>query len=129
MNPTDIFTNGDWMLSQSRTMSSRMGEKPVEVSFNVHWTFSQFKIMSLRRDDITAIDMGRLKNKETIMLPIICEVRKWQKQSVTDAIEDSEEHSVIWGMFMSATLQASVFMGRITQTSGIPSSKIQKISQ
>ena len=27
-----------------------------------------------------------------------------------DATEDSEEHSVIWGMFMSSTLQASVFM-------------------
>ena len=29
-----------------------------------------------------------------------------------DATEDSEEHSVIWGMFMSSTLQASVFMGK-----------------
>ena len=38
---------------------------------NVHWTFSRFKIMSLRREDIMAIDMGRLKNKETTMLPII----------------------------------------------------------
>ena len=27
-----------------------------------------------------------------------------------DATEDSEEHSVIRGMFMSSTLQASVFM-------------------
>ena len=29
-----------------------------------------------------------------------------------DATEDSEEHSVIWGMFMSSTLQAYVFMER-----------------
>ena len=28
------------------------------------------KSMSLRRDDLMAIDMGRLKNKDTIMLPI-----------------------------------------------------------
>ena len=34
------------------------------------------------------------------------------KQSSTDATEDSEEHSVIWGMFMASTLQASVFMGK-----------------
>ena len=27
-----------------------------------------------------------------------------------DATEDSEEHSVIWRMFMSSALQASVFM-------------------
>ena len=40
------------------------------------------------------------------------QVRKRQKQSSMDAIEDSEEHSVIWRMFMSSTLQASVFMGK-----------------
>ena len=37
------------------------------------------------------------------------QVRTRQKQSSIDATEDSEEHSVIWRMFMS-TLQASVFM-------------------
>ena len=45
--------------------------KPAEVSFNGHWIFSQFKIMSLRRDDLMAIDKGRQKNKETMILPII----------------------------------------------------------
>ena len=45
--------------------------KPTEAPFNVHWTFSQFKIMSLRRDDLMATDMGKLQNKEIIMLPII----------------------------------------------------------
>ena len=38
------------------------------------------------------------------------QVRKRQKQSSKDAAENSEEHSVIWRMFMSSTLQASVFM-------------------
>ena len=37
------------------------------------------------------------------------QVRKRQKQSLMDATEDSEEHSVIWRMFMSSALQASVF--------------------
>ena len=40
------------------------------------------------------------------------QVRKRQKQSSMDATEDSEEHSVIWRMFMSSTLQASVFKGK-----------------
>ena len=40
------------------------------------------------------------------------QVRKRQKQSSIDATEDSEEHSVIWGMFVSSPLQASVFMGK-----------------
>ena len=39
------------------------------------------------------------------------QVRKDKKQSSMDATEDSEEHSVIWGLFMSSTLHASVFMG------------------
>ena len=43
---------------------------------------------------------------------MIDQVRKRQKQSSIDATEDSEEHSVIWGMFMSSTLHASVFMGK-----------------
>ena len=38
-------------------------------------------------------------------------VRKRQKQSSKDATKDSDKHSVIWGMFLSSSLQASVFMG------------------
>ena len=40
------------------------------------------------------------------------QVREKQKQSSTDGAEDSEEHSVIWGMFMSSTLRASAFTGK-----------------
>ena len=32
------------------------------------------------------------------------------KQSSKDATKDSDKHSVIWGIFMSSTLQASVLM-------------------
>ena len=38
------------------------------------------------------------------------QVRKRQNQSSKDATKDSDKHSVIWVMFMSSTLQASVFM-------------------
>ena len=38
------------------------------------------------------------------------QVRKKQNQSSKNATKDSDKHSVIWGMFMSSTLQASVFM-------------------
>ena len=40
------------------------------------------------------------------------QVRKRQNQSSQDATKDSDKHSVMWGMFMSSTLQASVFMGK-----------------
>ena len=38
------------------------------------------------------------------------QVRKKQKRSSMNVTEDSEKYSVIWGMFMSSTLQSSVFM-------------------
>ena len=39
-------------------------------------------------------------------------VRKRQKRSSMNVTEDGEKHSVMWGMFMSLTLQSSVFMGK-----------------
>ena len=38
------------------------------------------------------------------------QVRKRQYQSSKDATKDSDKHLVIWKMFMSSTLEASVFM-------------------
>ena len=38
------------------------------------------------------------------------QVRKRQNESSKDASKDNDKHSVIWGMFKSSTLQASVFM-------------------
>ena len=40
------------------------------------------------------------------------QVRKRQKRSSLNVTEDSEKHSVIWRMFMSSTLESSVFMGK-----------------
>ena len=40
------------------------------------------------------------------------QVRKRQKRSSVNVTEDSEKHSVIWGMFMSSILESSVFMGK-----------------
>ena len=39
-------------------------------------------------------------------------VRKMLDQSSKDAIQGNDKHSLIWGMFMSSTLEASVFMGK-----------------
>ena len=39
-------------------------------------------------------------------------VRKMSGQSSKDATQDSNKHSVAWRMFMSSTLEASVFMGK-----------------
>ena len=39
-------------------------------------------------------------------------LRKVQKRSSMNVTEDSEKHSVTWRMFMSSTLQSSVFTGK-----------------
>ena len=39
-------------------------------------------------------------------------VRKMLDQSSKDATQDSNKHSLIWRMFMSSTLEASVIMGK-----------------
>ena len=39
-------------------------------------------------------------------------VRKMLDQSSKEATQDSNKHSLIWGMFMSSTLEASIFMGK-----------------
>ena len=39
-------------------------------------------------------------------------VRKMLDQSSKDATQDSNNHSLIWTMFTSSTIQASVFMGK-----------------
>ena len=38
-------------------------------------------------------------------------VRKRQK-TMSNVAESSEEHSIIWGMFMAATMNAATFMGK-----------------
>ena len=40
------------------------------------------------------------------------QVRKRQKRSSMNVTENDEKHSVIWGMFMSVTLESAVFMGK-----------------
>ena len=39
------------------------------------------------------------------------QVRKRQKRT-SNVTEDGEKHSMIWGMFMSVTMEASVFVGK-----------------
>ena len=40
------------------------------------------------------------------------QVRKRQKRSSMNVTEDGQKHSVIWGMFMTVTLESALFMGK-----------------
>ena len=39
------------------------------------------------------------------------QVRKRQKR-ISNVTEDGEKHSMIWGMFMTVTMESAVFMGK-----------------
>ena len=39
-------------------------------------------------------------------------LRKMLDQSSKDATQGSNKHSLLWGMFMSSTMEASTFMGK-----------------
>ena len=39
-------------------------------------------------------------------------LRKMLNRSPEDSMQDIDKRSMIWGMFMSSTLEASVFMGK-----------------
>ena len=75
-------------------------ERPVVCSQRAH----QFVI----EDDETESELSL--GSRSFLHRVNDQVRKRQKQSSIDATEDSDKHSVIWRMFMSSTLQASVFM-------------------
>ena len=48
------------------------------------------------------------------------QVRKRQKR-MSNVADSGEEHSIIWGMFMAATMNAATFMERISWIMKIPS--------
>ena len=48
------------------------------------------------------------------------QVRKRQKRFQMNVTENDEKHSVICGMFMSSTLESSVFMGKNYSDNCIP---------
>ena len=72
-------------------------------------------------DSTTATESDLSLKSRSFLHRVHDRVRKIQNQSSKDAMQDSNKHSLIWRMFMSSTLEASVFMGWITQNFYIPS--------
>ena len=61
-------------------------------------------------DDETELDLSL--GSRSFLDRVNDQVRKRQKRSSMNVTEDGEKHSVIWGMFMSLTLESPVFMGK-----------------
>ena len=80
--------------------SHKRTERPVVCSERAH----QFVI----EDDEAESELS--SGSRSFLHRVNDQVRKRQKQSSKDAIQDSDKHSVIWRTFMSSTMQASFFM-------------------
>ena len=63
-------------------------------------------------DSNTATESDLSSKSRSFFHTVNDRVRKMLDRSSEDATQHSNKHSVIWRMFMSSTLQASVFMGK-----------------
>ena len=72
----------------------------------------RFIVESDKKNSYTEAESEMPLESRSFLHRVNDQVRKRQKQSSKDVMEDNEEHSVIWRMFMFSTLQASVFMGK-----------------
>ena len=61
-------------------------------------------------DSDTATESNLSLKSRSLLHWVNNRLRKILDQSSKDATKDSDKHTAIWGMFMSSTLQASVFM-------------------
>ena len=76
------------------------------------WTHStdRFIVENDEKNSYTEAESELSLESISFLHGVNVQVRKRQNQSSKDATKDSDNHSVIWRMFMSSTLQASVFM-------------------
>ena len=63
-------------------------------------------------DSDTATESNLSLRSRSFLNRVNDRLRKILNQSSKDATKDSDKHSMIWGMFMSSTLEASLFMGK-----------------
>ena len=72
----------------------------------------KFIVENDKMDSYTGAESEMSLESRSFLHRVNDQVRKRQNQSPKDATKDSDKHSVICRMFMSSTLQASVFMGK-----------------
>ena len=99
--------NSDEML-EART-GRPVSEQPAS-SFTQHT--DRFVIDDDDMDSNTATESDLSLESRSFLHRVNDRVRKILDQSSKDAMQDSNKHSLIWGMFLSSTLEASVFMGK-----------------
>ena len=97
------WSSQDW--KSDELMEVRTGRPVVFAQHTDRFIFENEKMNSY-----TEAESEMSLESRSFLHRVNVQVRKRQKQSSKDATKDSDKHTVIWRMFMSSTLQASVFM-------------------
>ena len=99
------WNNDDKWSSQVRKsgeMTNTSTERPV---------FDKF-VIDDDMDSDTATESNLSLRSRSFLNRVKDRLRKMLKRSPEDSMQDIDKRSMIWGMFMSSTVEASVFMGK-----------------
>ena len=99
------WNNDDKKSSQVRKsgeMSKTSTEKPV----------SNELVIDIDMDSATATESDLSLKSHSFLNRVFDRLRKMLNRSPEESMQDIDKRSMIWGMFVSSTLEASVFMGK-----------------
>ena len=102
-NVDKIWSAQEW--KPDELMEDRTG-RPVAFAQRT----DKFIVENDNMDSYTEAELEMSLESRSFLHRVNDQVRKRQNQASKDATKDSDKHSVIWRMFLSSTLQASVFM-------------------
>ena len=107
-NSSEWNTDKTWSSQEWKSDELMEGRTGRPVLFAQHT--DRFIVENDNMDSYTEAESDMSFKSRSFLHRVNDQVRKWQYQSLKDAAKDSDKHSVMWWMFMSSTLQASVFM-------------------
>ena len=85
-------------------------------------------VIDIDMDSDTAPESNLSVKSRSLLNRVNDRLRKMLNRSPEDSMQDIDKRSMIWGMFMSSTVEASVFMGKNYSDNYIPSKIQVKIS-
>ena len=98
-NIDDKWSSQEWKYGE---MLGARTERPVDDKF----------VIDNDMDSDTVTESNLSLKSRSFLHRVNDRVRKILDHSSKDAMQDIDKHSMIWGMFMSSTLEASVLMGK-----------------
>ena len=106
----------EWNVDKTWSSQEWKSDELMEVRTGRLVVFAQhtdrFIVENDNMDSYTEAESQMSSKSRSFLHRVNDQVRKIQDQSSKDATKDSDKHSVKWRMFMSSTVQASVFMGK-----------------